>query len=37
MSNFQIGLLVLIGISVLGVVTFYLDFWRETRTHKEQK
>ncbi|KPA93101.1 hypothetical protein PF66_00025 [Pseudomonas asplenii] len=37
MSNFQIGLTVLIGISVFGVVTFYLDFWRETRTQKERE
>lgn len=37
MSNFQIGLMVLIGISIFGVVTFYLDFWRETKTRKGQE
>ncbi len=37
MTHIQIGLLMLSGISVFGMITLYLDFWRATRTPKDHK
>jgi len=34
MSNTQIGLLMLFGISAFGCITLYLDFYRAGRTRK---
>ncbi|KIH82070.1 hypothetical protein [Pseudomonas batumici] len=37
MTHTQIGLLMLSGISVFGMITLYLDFWRATKTQKDNK
>ena len=37
MTHIQIGLLMLSGISAFGVITLYLDFWRASKTQRENK
>ncbi|VVN93255.1 hypothetical protein PS723_02042 [Pseudomonas fluorescens] len=36
MSNTQIGLLILFGISSLGFITLYIDFLHERRVKKDK-